>query len=125
MVYVCAKVKRRGELLEFGYSPEIVSKQTVGVMEIEVDISSNDGFVKLSWKSGNDWSYRYSIRAANVNFHSTKIREVLTAMNSELGRNNKADYSHYVNQLKQHGRDLYNALLPQNDLTKLVRHAAV
>jgi hypothetical protein len=83
-------------------------------MEIEVDISSNDSFVKLSWKSGNDWSYRYSIPAVNVKFHSTKIRELLTAMNSELGCDNEADYSHYVTQLRQSGRDLYNTLLPQN-----------
>lgn len=91
-------------------------------MEIEVDISSNDSFVKLSWKSGNDWSYRYSIPAASVTYHSKKIRDVLTAMNSELGRDNQADYLRYITQLRHSGCDLYNALLPKKaDQARAVR----
>ena len=69
-------------------------------MEIHVDIGSNDRVLKLTWTCGNDWSYRYVIPAAGAKFHSKKIREILTAMNLQLGRENTADYSHYVTALE-------------------------
>src|SRR5262249_2128371 len=53
-----------------------------------------------------------SIPKANVSYHSQKIRDVLTSMNLELGRNEKGDYANYIVRLRNSGRDLYNALLP-------------